>query len=44
MKAKLQIMKQMNYFLKKKVICKIISDKMKNNNKIYGTGFFVRFK
>jgi len=29
-------------FLKEKSICKIISDKIENNSKVYGTGFFVK--
>jgi len=29
-------------FLKEKAMCKIISDKIENNSKVYGTGFFVK--
>ena len=28
--------------LKEKAMCKIISDKIENNNKVYGTGFFIK--
>ena len=29
-------------FLKEKAMCKIISDKIENNSKVYGTGFFIK--
>jgi hypothetical protein len=30
--------------LKEKAMCKIISDKIENNSKVYGTGFFVKLE